>query len=323
MWVTSYAKYLIKTYGAVPILVELLLIGFVVYSVIRFLKGTGGEKLFKGLVVLLLGFWGIHLLTGALKLERVDLLFKYFLVGVLVVAVVAFQPELRRGLMRLGGTRFGRNVSPETANVIEEVVDVAAALSRRQIGGLIAFERDVKLGDLMSSGRQVDAVVTEDLLHTIFWPGSPLHDMGVVISKGRLAAAGVQFPLAEHGDFDRMLGSRHRAAIGLSQETDAVVVVVSEETGHIALAVDGKLARFLTLEQLRQELYELILPRSAKKGKWDKFRAKQAAEAGPLQAGAVGRQRRGVDAGDNHTQAAPREHVPAGRQPQGEEGTTA
>jgi len=268
MWqsVYNYLTYLFQSYEFLRVALELLLIGSVVYSIMRFLRGTGGEKLFKGGVVLLLGFWGIKLLTGALDLERIGLLFKYFLVGVLVVATVAFQPELRRGLMRLGGTRFGRTTAPQMKEVIEQVVDAAATLSRTQIGALIAFEREVGLGDLVATGTRLDSQVSATLLNTIFWPGTPLHDMGVVIRRGRLTAAGVQFPLAEHGDYDdRMLGSRHRAAIGLSKETDAVVVVISEETGHIALAADGKLNRFLTIEQLRRQLLDLTIPQGAKK----------------------------------------------------------
>jgi len=255
----DYIRYLCN-YDPVPILIELCLIGFAVYSVMRFLRGTGGEKLFMGIVFLLLGFWAINFLTNWLDLDRIKLLFKYFFVSVLVVATVAFQPELRRGLMRLGGARFGRNTVPEMEQAIEQIVDSAAYLSRSKIGAIIALERQVGLGDLVAGGTPLNAQVTADLLNTIFWPGSPLHDMAVVIVNGRIAAAGVQCPLAEHGEYDRMLGSRHRAAIGLSKETDAVIVVLSEETGNISLAVNGKLARFLTLEQLRQQLCDLILP---------------------------------------------------------------
>jgi diadenylate cyclase len=259
----DYIRYLCN-YNPLPILIELALIGSAVYSVMRFLRGTGGEKLFMGIVFLLLGFWAINLLTNWLDLDRIKLLFKYFFVGVLVVATVAFQPELRRGLMRLGGARFGRNAIPEMEQVIEQIVDSAAYLSRSKIGGIMALERQVGLGDLVAGGTPLNAQVTADLLNTIFWPGSPLHDMAVVIVNGRIAAAGVQCPLAEHGEYDRMLGSRHRAAIGLSKETDAAIVVISEETGNISLAVDGKLARFLTLEQLRGQLRNLILPIAAK-----------------------------------------------------------
>ena len=269
MWdkVISYLQYLYNSYNPVLILIELLLIGFVVYSVMRFLRGTGGEKLFKGIVVLLLGFWMIRFLTGSLGLERIDFLFNYFFVGVLAVAAIAFQPALRRGLMQLGGTRFGRETLPEMEEVIEKIVDAAATLSRTQIGGIIAIEREVGLGDLIAGGVKLESRVTAELLNTIFWPGSPLHDMGVVIRRGRLVAAGVQFPLAEHGEYDRLLGSRHRAAIGLSKTTDAIVVVLSEETGNIGLAADGKLTRFLTIEQLRAQLFDLLIPVAAGKGK--------------------------------------------------------
>lgn len=264
MWsqITNYISYVIDAYGLLPICLELLIIGLVVHAVIAFLHGTGGEKLLKGIILLLIGVWTTSLLAGSetLDLQRINLLLKYFLVSVLFVGTVAFQPELRRGLMHLGVTRFGRNAAPVMAHVIEEVVDAVATLSRKQTGALIAFERDVKLGDLTGRGTSVGAAVTADLLHTIFWPGTPLHDMGVVIRRGRIAAAAVQFPLAEYGEYDRLLGSRHRAAIGLSKESDAVVVVVSEESGQIGLAINGKLTRFLTIEQLRQRLIDLIMP---------------------------------------------------------------
>ncbi|MBI9017168.1 MAG: TIGR00159 family protein [Phycisphaerae bacterium] len=254
----DHLKYL-WTFPKVPILIELCLIGFVVYSVMRFLRGTGGERLFRGVVFLLIGFWGINLLTDRLGLERIELLFKYFLVMVFVVTIVAFQPEIRRGLMYLGGTRFGRHAGTEIEQVIEHLVDSASALSRKQIGAIVAIERDVKLGDFIAGGTPMESMVSAELLNTIFWPGSPLHDMAVVIRNNRIAAAGVQLPLAEHGGYDRQLGSRHRAAIGLSKATDAVIVVVSEETGNISLALNGKLTRFLTLEQLRQQLMDAMV----------------------------------------------------------------
>ena len=276
--VYSYLRYLINSYQPVSILVELLLIGFVVYSVMRFLRGTGGEKLSKGIVFLLLGCWAVGLLarTTGIDLDRINWLFKFLLWAMLIVSAIAFQPELRRGLMKLGGTRFSRGAAPEMHSAIEQVVDVAATLSRQKIGALIAFERQVGLQDLVNTGTPLDGTTTAELLHSIFWPGSPLHDMAVVIQAGRVAAAGVQLPLAEHGEYDRVLGSRHRAAIGLSKETDAVVVVISEETGQIALAVNAKLARFLTVEQLREQLLALIMPMWAKKRRARKELAERA-----------------------------------------------
>ena len=260
----------LRTYELGPIFIEMLVIGFVVWSVMRFLRGTGGEKLFRGVILILFGVWGLSFISNSLdlELERIQLLLKYFLVSVMVVSTVAFQPEIRRGLIRLGGTSFGRSEFSETARAVEDVVNAVAAMSRAQIGAIMAIEREVKLGDWIATGTILNASVSVDLLNTIFWPGTPLHDMGVVVSNGLVTAAGVQFPLAEHGEYDRQLGSRHRAAIGLSKVTDAAIVVVSEETGNISLAMDGKLARFLTVEQLRQQLYELtVKPKEDKKKK--------------------------------------------------------
>ena len=267
--IPRYLYYVLTTYKSqwTSVLLELLLIGIVVYSIMRFLRGTGGEKLIRGIVFLLLAIWAVGIFTQKLNLDldRIRLLSKYFLGAVLVVAAVAFQPELRRGLIRLGVTRLGRTAQPQLVQVIEQIVDATAYLSQTHIGALIAIERQVGLADLEAGGTTLDAEVTAHLLNTIFWPGSPLHDMAVIIRNGKLSAAGVQLPLAEHGDYDRLLGSRHRAAIGLSVQTDAVVIVVSEETGNIGLAVGGKLTRFLTLEQLRRQLLDLITPLVAKK----------------------------------------------------------
>lgn len=270
MWqaVRNYLVYLYHSYAISDIILEVALISMVVYSVIRFLRGTGGEKLLKGIVFLLLGFWLVNWLTNKLELERIGFLFNSFLVGVLVVAAVAFQSELRRGLMQLGETRLSRTAAPEMEQVIEQIVDTAAALSQAQIGAIIALEREVGLGDMIRSGTIIDGKVTSALLNTIFWPGSPLHDMAVVIRRGKLAAAAVQLPLAEHGEYDRLLGSRHRSAIGLSKATDAVVVVISEETGNIGIAMGGKLNRFLTIEQLRQQLLDVMMPITTKKRSW-------------------------------------------------------
>ncbi len=265
----------ITTHEIGPILIEMLLIGFVVWSVLRFLSGTGGEKLFRGVVVILFTVWGFNFISNALglELERIQLLLKYFLVSVLLISTVAFQPEIRRGLIRLGGTKFGRTEHTQTERAIEDIVNAVAAMSRAQIGAIIAIEREVKLGDWIDNGTPLNAVVSVDLLNTIFWPGTPLHDMAVVVSNGLISAAGVQFPLAEHGEYDRQLGSRHRAAIGLSKFTDAAIVVVSEETGNISLALHGSLARFLTVEQLRQQLYDLTVKTDDSKNKKKKKKA--------------------------------------------------
>jgi diadenylate cyclase len=160
--------------------------------------------------------------------------------------------------MRLGETRLFRTFSAQMTDDIDELVESATFLSRRKIGAVIAIERDVGLGGIAENGTRLNADLTADLLNTIFWPNSPLHDLGVVVSSGRITYAGVQFPLAESGELERELGARHRAAVGMSQETDAVVLVVSEETGDISIAERGQLIRKLTPDTLKGLLAELL-----------------------------------------------------------------
>jgi diadenylate cyclase len=160
--------------------------------------------------------------------------------------------------MRLGETRLFRGWSNQLSEEIEQLVEAATFCSKRKIGALIAIEREVGLGGIADSGTHIGAELTAALLNTIFWPNSPLHDLGVVISQGKVAYAGVQFPLAEEGTLERELGSRHRAAVGLSNESDAVVIVVSEETGDVSIAERGILMRKLTPDALRGLLTELL-----------------------------------------------------------------
>jgi diadenylate cyclase len=239
--------------------IELFLIGAVVYWVIRFLRGTRGARMLKGVAFVLISLYLIVRLVGTqFGLTRIEFLYRQFLIFASVATVVVFQPELRRALMRLGETRLFRSWSSQVDDEIDALVEAATFLSRRKIGALIAIERDVGLGGIAESGTRVGADLSAPVLETIFWPNSPLHDLGVVISGGKIAYAGVQFPLAESGDLERELGSRHRAAVGMSQESDAVVLVVSEETGDVSIAERGQLIRKLTPEGLRGLLSELL-----------------------------------------------------------------
>ncbi len=239
--------------------IELLLIGAVVFWVIRFLRGTRGARMLKGVALVLVTLYLIVSLVGnKFGLNRIEFLYRQFLIFAGLATVVVFQPELRRALMRLGETRLFRSWSSQVGEEIDALVETATFLSRRKIGALIAIERDVGLGGIAESGTRVGADLTAPLLETLFWPNSPLHDLGVVISGGKIAYAGVQFPLAESGDLEKELGSRHRAAVGMSQESDAVVLVVSEETGDVSIAERGQLIRKLTPEGLRGLLSELL-----------------------------------------------------------------
>jgi len=249
----------LRGYALWQVGVELLLIGVVVYLVIRFLRGTRGARMLRGTAVILIALYlVVRLVADRFDLQRISFLYGVFLQFIFIAVIVVFAPELRRGLMRLGETRFFQSWSRAMNLDIEALVEAAQYLSRRKIGAVIAIEREVGLGGVVESGTRLDAEVSASLINTIFWPNSPLHDLGMVISGGRIAYAGVQFPLAESGDLDRELGSRHRAAVGMSQESDAVVLVMSEQTGDISIAEAGQLNRKLTPQQLRQRLRELL-----------------------------------------------------------------
>ncbi len=239
--------------------IELLLIGLVVYWVLRFLRGTRGARMLKGIAFVLISLYLMVRIVGTqFGLDRIEFLYRQFLIFAALACVVVFQPELRRALMRLGETRLFRGWSSQIDEEIEALVEAATFLSRRKIGALVAIEREVGLGGIAESGTRINADMTASLLESLFWPNSPLHDLGVIVSQGRIAYAGVQFPLAESGELERELGSRHRAAVGLSQESDAVVLVVSEETGDVSIAERGQLIRKLTPEGLRGLLAELL-----------------------------------------------------------------
>lgn len=253
----------LTTYNPLVVAVELLLIGVVVWWVMRFLRGTRGARLVKGAALLLATVYlAIRLLPKNYGWERIEFLYGKFLLFAFVAVIVAFQPELRRALIQIGQTRLFKTARGQLDAMIDALMESASYLSRNKIGAVIALERSVGLGTLLEAGQLLDAKVSSSLLNTIFYPGSPLHDMGVIIRNGRVAAAGCQFPLAESDEVDPSLGSRHRAALGLSQDTDAVVLVVSEETGRLSIAVEGQLYVGLELEGLREMLMGLLMPSS-------------------------------------------------------------
>lgn len=239
--------------------VELLIIGAGVYAVMRFLRGTRGARLLRGFLLLLLGSTLIlNFVANVFDLERIKAIYPLFVGGLFLSALVAFQTELRRALIRLGAAGWITDSTSNLDRLVNEIVDATAQLARERKGALIAFERGTEFRFLKDTGVRLDAEVTKELLLTVFWPGTPLHDMGMIVSQGRITAAAVQFPLADAEGFKSELGSRHRAAVGLSQESDAVILVVSEETGTISLVEDGKLQRNLTPESLRRILRQKL-----------------------------------------------------------------
>ncbi|QDV92232.1 DNA integrity scanning protein DisA [Phycisphaerae bacterium RAS2] len=240
-------------------LVELFVIGLVVFWIARFLKGTRGARLLRGFLLLLVGgTLVLNLVANIFDLERIKTIYPFFVGGLFASALVAFQPELRRALIRLGAASFFAEASGSLDRTIDEVTEAVETLAKRGIGAIIAFQRSNELGAMIDAGCKLDSELTRELLVTIFWPGSPLHDMGIVIGQGRILAAAVQFPLTDSDDVAPSLGSRHRAAIGLTNETDAIVIVVSEETKTISLVERGEMVRPLTPDQLRAQLRERL-----------------------------------------------------------------
>lgn len=245
------------------VVIELVLIGLVVYWVVDFLEGTRGERLFRGVIfILVAGVLILNLLVRQFDFARLQYLYKGFLVAVLIIAVAAFQPEIRRVLIRIGQPHFWTGSSQPAigrSKVVEEMIVAVTGLSAARRGAIIVIERRVALGEFIESGVRIDGEVTADLLKTIFYPGTALHDMAVIIHGDRVVAASVQLPLAEVGSVDGTeLGSRHRAAIGITAGSDAACLVVSEETGTISLAENGALTRGMDESDLRKHLSSIM-----------------------------------------------------------------
>ena len=238
------------------VVVELFSIGLIVYWVVDFLEGTRGERLFRGVIfILVAGVLILNLVVERLEFLRLQYLYKGFLIAVLIVAAAAFQPEIRRVLIQIGQPRIWTGSSHQLSRTVEQLITAVTELSAARIGAIIVLERQVALGEFIETGVRLDARVTADLLKTIFYPGAALHDMAVVIRDDRMVAARVQLPLAEAGSADGIeLGSRHRAALGITAGSDATCLVVSEETGAISVAQNGRLDRNVTAAEVRSYL---------------------------------------------------------------------
>lgn len=236
------------------VVVELLLIGLCVNWLASVLQGTRGTRPLRGvLVILVVATVIVRIFVDQFGWARLELVYNYVLAGLVLIALVVFQPEFRRAIIRVGDVRFPRS-RETTSQLVNALVKTAAYLSKNKYGGLIAIQRDVDLTGWAENGTMVQADVSSNLLNTIFYPGSALHDLGVIIRGNRVVAANCQFPTAASDEIDMAVGSRHLAALGMSYETDALVLVVSEETGVISLADAGRLTRYLSLDDLATEL---------------------------------------------------------------------
>ena len=239
--------------------VDILIVSLLIYEALKLIRGTRAMQMATGSLLVLLLFY----VSQLFPLTTVSWLIRNVLAYVAFAAIVIFQADIRRALSHLGRAPFFRYFgrTERAQETLEDVITATAMLAQRKVGAIVVFEREIGLGNYVESGIRIDAEVSYDLLTTLFHPATSMHDGAVVIREDRIAAAACFLPLTVRPGLDRDLGSRHRAALGITEETDAVAVVVSEERGEISIAFRGRLERGLSVEQLRKRLPELILLR--------------------------------------------------------------
>ncbi|MBQ3133214.1 MAG: diadenylate cyclase CdaA [Clostridia bacterium] len=267
---------IVGVFGSINILsalLDIVLLTLVFYFVLRLVRDSRAEQLLKGLLIL----FAVYLLAEALHLDALSFVLELLFDNALILAVVIFQPELRRLLERVGHSRFqfgSLNAMEEnakrTAKAIDHVCNACEILRRQKMGALIVFERSTMLGDIAMTGTAIDADSSAELIGNIFFNKAPLHDGAMILREGRILAAGCILPLTDKLEMSSELGTRHRAAVGMSENSDAVVVVVSEETGAISVAMSGVLRRDFTKESLKEYLDRVLAPADvvARSRKW-------------------------------------------------------
>ena len=229
-------------------IIEVLILWIVIYRIFLFLKGTKAVYLLRGIIILVISLLAFQMLGLPILTRLLTYLFAFFLIFVVII----FQPELREGLIHLG-KRHIFYIEPkreEIEKTLREIVSAVGILSRRKNGALIAIKREMGLKRYVESGVVLNAEISSELLQNIFYPSAPLHDGGVIVFGAEVAAASCLFPLSDNLSLEKTIGMRHRAAVGLSENSDSLVIVVSEENGSISLAINGQLTRNLTSNDL-------------------------------------------------------------------------
>lgn len=242
---------------------DILIVAFIIYRIMLIIKGTRAAQMLVGIGVLIMVYF------GARELEFMTLywLLGTFLSSIFLVIIIVFQRDIRRALTQVGQTPFTKNPE-EASQSVEEIVQAAKYLAARNLGGLIIIERETGLKDFIESSHVVDAKLTMELLVSLFFTNSPLHDGGVIIRKDRILTARSVLPLTKNPYISKQLGTRHRAALGISEETDAVVIVVSEETKQISLVLHGGITSGLDATSLRSRLRAIFTPKEIDTTKW-------------------------------------------------------
>ena len=242
---------------------DIAIVAFLVYKVLGFIRETRAEQLAKGLVVLVI----CTLLSDFLKLYTLHWLLSGVVSVGLIAIVVIFQPELRRALEHLGRSRFANimsDIDKEAKRMVTEIVRAVESMSASRTGALMVIEKEITLNDIVETGTVIDAYISAEMIGNIFYEGAPLHDGALILRGDRLYAAGCVLPLTQNKELSKELGTRHRAGIGITENSDALVIIVSEETGVISLAQNGELTRFLEGKKIEKTLLDLYLQEDSK-----------------------------------------------------------
>jgi diadenylate cyclase len=239
---------------------DIAIVTFVIYKIMEFIKETRAQQLVKGLLVLVLATF----ISGEFQLYTLNWVLKGVMTIGVIALVIIFQPELRRGLEYVGRQKLLkspiREIGKEKAkHIANQLVKTVNTFSDQRIGALIVFEREVALKEICDTGTLIKADISSELLGNIFYEGSPLHDGAVIVRGDRIYAAGCVLPLTQNKDLSKDLGTRHRAGLGITEHSDAMALIVSEETGIISIAIDGKLSRFLDVKSVEKELLNFYL----------------------------------------------------------------
>ena len=257
-WFTSEAgeflTFLEQNFDPVRDTLDILVVSFGIYWLLLLMKGTRAIQILLGLLALI----GLRLAADLFDLITLSWILDNFLASAVLIIIVLFQADIRRVLARMGRGVFPSITERQESQILEEVVRASQGLAEKRVGALMVLERDSDLEDLVEAGTPVDAHVSKELLTSIFLPYSPIHDGAVIVTEGRIPHAGCILPLTLRGDLPEGVGTRHRAAVGITEETDALVVVVSEETANISIVLGGEMLRGLDAPRLRVVLHEIL-----------------------------------------------------------------
>ena len=279
LWLTTISNYIDNPWNIVTLAIDLAIVIVLIKEMVRILRGSRAMQLLKGIIFLILFTW----FSSLFNLQILNYLLTNIMTYGVILLIVLFQPELRRALEQLGSSNkltrffgFEKDIIAKTKEDIYKIGIAAMELSKTKTGALIVIERDIHLKEIISTGVTINSEISPQLLVNIFTPNTPLHDGAVVISENKISAAACMLPLASDGDIARELGTRHRAAIGMSKESDAIIVVVSEETGRVSVAKEGTLIADVKEEALKKILISNIITKrfkeSDKKNIFDKVK---------------------------------------------------